>query len=97
MATELYQIRTVSQDVLRIVKFDLNINVISIYHLRKQTLGRWWCPCPRPDYARCRHKIMRDIFAREDKIDTGWFYNWDTGLWVPPIGDKIKLNRVAAS
>jgi hypothetical protein len=40
------------------------------------------CTCPAGMHRKyCRHKEMKDIFTRQGKINSEWFYNYDTDKW----------------
>lgn len=81
--SELYQIRT-EGNRYRVVKFNSWWNVIAIYYVFRSN-HRYHCDCPRNAIISCRHRRMVLIFKRDNKIDTGWFYDYTTGIWEKPV------------
>jgi hypothetical protein len=40
------------------------------------------CSCPAGTHGRyCRHREMKDIFIKQGKVNSPWFYNYDTAKW----------------
>lgn len=42
---------------------------------------------------------MIELFILENKVDNGWFYDWDTGQWALPLTHPVRLleQRLARS
>lgn len=80
---EFYGLRTTPQGY-RICKFDDLLNVLTVYEL---TQRRGWisCPCFQGGKSTCRHREMVSIFMQCNRIDKGWFYEYNTGQWLKPL------------
>jgi hypothetical protein len=40
------------------------------------------CTCPAGSHGKyCRHKEMKHIFIKQGKVNTPYFYDYDTGKW----------------
>jgi hypothetical protein len=71
----LYNLKSVRGKYL-ISKFSNDLDLKGSYVLNGS------CSCPAAYHSRhCRHKIMKDIFISQGKVDTPWFYDYDTGKW----------------
>lgn len=95
----LYNIRQTHEYVYRIVKFDGWFNVVKEYYIYRE--GRHdslKCTCPRGLRGGCRHTIVLDIFLKVNRINTGWFYEYETQSWERPIQDPVRQiqQRIAA-
>jgi hypothetical protein len=45
-------------------------------------LGSSNCTCAAGTHSRhCRHKEMKSIFINQGRVNSEWFYNYDTGKW----------------
>lgn len=85
-----YSIRT-EVGGYRVVKFDFLLNVEKIYHIRGSITNRMSCDCPQSRSPSCKHRIMVLLFNSVKRIDTGWFYDWDSRRWSGPVSDEWKL------
>ncbi len=79
----LYQCRS-EDGGLRVVKFSDDLEVESVYHLRRNR-GRFSCECFAANRPSCRHREMIKVFIETSGIDTGRFYDWDHGKWRPSL------------
>jgi hypothetical protein len=71
----LYNLKSVRGKYL-ISKFSNDLELRGSYVLNGN------CSCPAGYHSRyCRHKEMKEIFIRQGKVDTAWFYDYDTGKW----------------
>lgn len=63
-------------------KFDEDLNIVddSVYLTSESE-----CTCPAGSRATCRHRQMLPIFLAYDRIDTGWFYQFETSSWSEPF------------
>lgn len=97
---ELYNVRRIGIYTYRMVKFDGDFNVIDIHVLRKRSaIARFDCNCWHKNKHICRHRNMIELFILENKVDNGWFYDWDTGQWALPLTHPVRLleQRLARS
>ena len=85
----LYTVRLTPDGIYRIVKLDGWFNVLSINHLWPNGL-KYRCSCQRGMYPECRHRRIRLIAIRDDKVDSGWLWDYDTEKWERPINDPIR-------
>lgn len=85
----LYQIKT-EGSLFRIVKFDNHWEVQTINHVY-YSKRKWHCTCQRGSFPNCRHRIMQQIFMRDNKIDSGWFYDWEQHIWLRPVNDPVRV------
>lgn len=69
------------------VKFDLDMNVLAVYQMVEGSGGAITCTCPahKPWHKHC--EVLR-LFQAEERINSGWRYNYDTAIWIPPITDE---------
>ena len=79
----LYTMRSVDEG-WRITKFTDELNVESVYTLRPQD-NTIVCDCPRSSVGDCRHLHIWQQFFETERVNQGWFYNYDTGDWLPPL------------
>lgn len=75
----LYNCRSIATGY-RIVKFDDDLNVETIYEL-SSIRGRYRCPCFRGNSATCRHREMLAEFIKAKQINTALFYDYDNNSW----------------
>lgn len=63
-------------------KFDSDLNLVddSIYLTTETT-----CTCPAGVRPSCRHRQMLPSFLATRRIDTPWFFDFDTGAWSQPF------------
>lgn len=74
-----YNLRTEGDHFL-VVKYDDNFDVAETYHLREDgTL----CDCPSGHRPTCRHRKM--FLTLRERVDTGWCYCYDMGVWSDPF------------
>ncbi len=80
---ELYAYRKTAKG-FRVVKFDEDHSVLTAYELE---VRRNWvrCQCFAANRETCRHREMLKLFVQHDRVDKGWFYEWNTGKWVRPL------------
>jgi hypothetical protein len=71
-----------------IIKFDADLNPESTYNL-----GRTICECPAGHRPTCRHRSMLPILL--EKIDTAWFFCFETKRWEDPTGNAAEHDEVA--
>jgi hypothetical protein len=69
-----------TDDGWRVTKFDQDLNVESSYTVRGTT-----CECPQAARGYCRHLDILSSFQAMDRVNTGWFLNFDSGDWLPPL------------
>lgn len=79
----LYNLRT-TETAFKITKFDSDLNPESSYDISRSGSYEWTCTCPASHRSTCRHRQMVPLMV--DRVDTGWFYNFDSKLWVDPLG-----------
>lgn len=73
------------------VKFDTLFNIESVYNIAYRR-GKFYCECEQARKApTCRHRTMIPIFNQHKAVDSGKFYDYDTGEWHPSF-----INRKAA-
>jgi len=79
---ELYNLKTTkTPGVFIITKFDKHLEVESSYILTYDD-----CHCPRGQaHSNCRHRTMIHIFKQHKHVDDGWFLDYHTRQWVPPV------------
>lgn len=78
----LYNLRSTELG-FKITKFDSDLNPESSYDMSLSGFG-WTCTCPASHRKDCRHRKMAPVMV--DRVDTGWFYDFDTKLWCDPLG-----------
>lgn len=63
-------------------KFDDDLNLVddSVYLTTETT-----CTCPAGVRPSCRHRQMLPSFLATARIDTPWFFDFDTGAWSQPF------------
>lgn len=81
MTKHLYNIKATS-DGFEIAKFDLDLNVESSYALTQEE-----CECPQSHKPTCRHRKMLPLFLAVDRVDTDFFFDFDTKTWHQPLND----------
>lgn len=80
-----YTVKT-EQGIIRVTKFDELFNPIVSYHIFRLSKGEHLgCTCPAGWKPGCRHRIILDSFRQFNRINTGWFLNYDNMAWEPPI------------
>lgn len=45
------------------------------------------CDCPQGHKETCRHRKMLPEFLEHNHVDDGWFFIWDTRMWIAPMGE----------
>lgn len=68
-----------------IAKFDADMNVAAIYHLRSIPMGYYACECPAGARPNCKHRRMVPIFLASNAVDSDRFYCYETQMWHRPI------------
>jgi len=88
----LYNVRNISPYAYRMVKFDDWFNVETSY-LLYQPYNKYYyvCNCFQSNKPSCRHREMLSMFIKEKKVNTGWFYNYDTKVWERPVNDPVRV------
>lgn len=82
----LYTIQnTVRDNEYRIIKFDKDINIQSIYKIRAGRVLS--CNCFQGNRNNCRHRDIFREFYREKRIGRGYFWNYEGRQWQQPIGE----------
>lgn len=71
-----------------IIKFDADLNPESTY-----SLGHTVCECPAGHRPTCRHRQMLPKLI--SRVDTAWFYCFETGEWEDPTGNAEEHDAVA--
>jgi len=90
----LYSVRSTGVLSCRMVKFDEDWNVQSIYYLyRKSYLTYWNCDCFQANAHVCVHRNIVGLFYSESKIDTGWLYDSINHRWERPFNDPVRIMR----
>lgn len=77
--TSLYNLKSIPGGYL-ICKFDEDLNPIDSYTMPIVD-GIQNCSCPAMARATCRHRTMLPAFTKLDRVDTGWFLDYDKGSW----------------
>lgn len=72
-----------SPNLFNVIKFDKDQEYEETYQLAKEG-NSFVCTCPA-GHKWCRHKQMFLIFQAEQRIDSGYLYNFDKKLWQEPI------------
>jgi hypothetical protein len=74
----LYNMRSAGKGYT-ITKFDEDLNPLHTYTMRSPDD----CSCPQATnrQARCRHNEMARRFICMDRVDTAWFYCFETSKW----------------
>src|SRR5689334_11496685 len=92
MSAEVYSVRTVLGG-WRVVKFDQWLNVVTIREVRGTLVGTMTCSCYRKyhhtDY--CKHRLMIPLFIQLDRVDKGWFYDYENQQWHTPVTEEFQL------
>ena len=83
MTLDLYTLHSTPVDGEFIIqKFDTDYTCQSVYACTTTT-----CMCPQGQKPRCRHRTMLPMFLKHNHIGDGWFLEWNTRLWRPPVND----------
>lgn len=82
----LYNLRSTPTSLFTITKFTSDLDVEASY-----SVARTVCDCPAGARASCRHRQMLPTLL--DRVDTAWFYNFDTKVWVDPTGEAAKADE----
>ena len=62
----------------KITKFDGDLNPQGTYPVSAKDCG---CEAGVRGRADCRHRHMLPLFQATGRVNTGWFYEFDTGKW----------------
>ena len=83
--TSLYSLRsTPVKGEFLITKFDRDYNPEVTYALTRSE-----CSCPRSHKTGCRHRTMLPLFQQTNRINDGWFLDFDTRLWRKPLSEVM--------
>ncbi len=86
--TSLYTLRKTAPGVLSIIKLDQDWNPEASYLLTLADDDKVTCTCPASDRPTCRHRKMLPFFIEAKHVDDGWFFEWETRRWKPPIVEQ---------
>lgn len=76
----LYNLKSTGTVLYSITKFDQDLNPEATY-----SVARTACDCPAGARATCRHRQMLPTLL--ERVDTAWFYNFETKSWEDPTGE----------
>ncbi len=65
-------------DVYDVHKFDADHNPIMVYKIHTTSHT---CTCPAFRSNTCRHRAMLPLFLSEERINSGWFYDYDRNIY----------------
>lgn len=82
--TALYNIKSNSKG-WQITKFDGDLNPDTSYQMIHMD-GVLNCSCPQMAKPKCRHRNMFPEFVLKARIDTNWFFDYDTRQWRQYVG-----------
>ena len=85
----LYSVRQLDVHIYRMVKFDYDFNVQTIYAIYKTK--EWGCSCFQHDKPSCRHRQMISLFISENKVNSGWFFDYERKVWERPLNDPVRV------
>jgi hypothetical protein len=71
----LYNVKRI-EEAYEITKFTDDLDVESSYITSRST-----CECPAGVRDSCRHRQMLPEFIHNERINTGWFLDWDNKRW----------------
>lgn len=77
--TALYNLKSNSKGWI-ITKFDADLNPDTSYQMIHMD-GVLNCSCPQMAKPKCRHRTMFPEFQLKQRIDTNWFFDYDTRQW----------------
>lgn len=87
-----YTVRKRGAYTYHVIKFDDDFNVIIVdgqFHKtvrRNLKSGVWSCTCMgQQKHFSCRHITIVKMFEKDNRLDTGYFYDYEFDLWYPPI------------
>lgn len=85
-----YNLRANAPDKLPfiIIKFDKDLNPESVYEV-----GFTACSCPAGHRPKCRHREM--LPKLRERVDTAWFWHFETQSWADPTGEAKAHDEVA--
>lgn len=80
----LYTIKSMSvPNQYQISKMSKDLEVLAAYVIREEGHSLI-CTCPaRKPW--CKHCEILRLFQAEQKINLGWFLDFDTKEWIPPV------------
>ena len=88
----LYNLKSLP-DKLVMVKFTDELEIENTYQLNGGV-----CTCPAGVHNRyCRHKEMRDYFEEQGRVNSGWFFEYETHKWFYYNQDKATLSEESKS
>lgn len=82
----LYNLKT-DKSKYRITKFNDELEPESVYLVDHEV-----CECPAGVRDTCRHRKM--LPAMIERVDTAWFYCFDTQEWFDPTGDAGRFKDI---
>lgn len=74
----LYTVRT--GESYQVLKFDEDLE-----HLETYSTSAEGCTCPAGHMDTCRHRQILGLFLETDRVNSGWFVDWDRTKWHNPI------------
>lgn len=80
----LYNCRTEGPNY-RVVKFDNDLNLETIYTLRRGYSGKYYCNCFAGNRDTCRHREMLAGFIKHNVVDSKYFFDYENWRWVTPV------------
>lgn len=90
MSAELYQAIN-GNNAYVVKKFDWEFECLATYEL-----SNGQCNCPRGETGKpCRHQKMLSVFINSGHIGDGYFLNYATKQWIPPVADFDPENPIA--
>lgn len=86
---DLYTIRQNKPDdvTYECVKVDPDSTSVQVYHISDLPGGAMICTCPAGGRPTCRHRQMLRLFQAEERINSGWMYQFDSKKWFEPQTD----------
>lgn len=87
MTKSLYNLKTTPENTYCITKFDSDLEVESSYDVSLED-----CTCPQGERdKRCRHQKMLPMFLILDRVDCGYFLDFDTKTWHRPLAASYEV------
>lgn len=99
-----YTVKTQGPYSYRVFKLDEGFN--PIYHsgrdkrevfrlVRRNSQGYWLCNCEQHERVSCRHRTIVRMFVQLNRVDSGWFYNYDEDSWERSFTDPVRAMQKA--
>lgn len=87
--TILYAVRQLSATQFVVSKLGEDFIPSATYNIfENPKSGALACDCPAYK-PWCRHCDILRKFQAEGRINSGWFYNFDTKEWIPPLAHSV--------